>query len=156
MNIHIIAVGKRMPTWVVEGCQSYSKRFAKPYQLTLSEVPSTTVSKTTTSQIAKEKEGEALLAKVATHSRLITLDVLGQSLATPELANKLASFKDASQDITLLIGGPWGLSDKCLAAADESWSLSALTLPHPLVRIILLESLYRAVSVNSGHPYHRE
>ncbi|HAB73090.1 MAG TPA: 23S rRNA (pseudouridine(1915)-N(3))-methyltransferase RlmH, partial [Pantoea sp.] len=103
-----------------------------------------------------EKEGEAMLAATGKGNRIVTLDIPGQPWETPQLAQQLERWKQDGRDVSLLIGGPEGLSPACKAAAEQSWSLSALTLPHPLVRVLVAESLYRAWSITANHPYHRE
>jgi len=86
---------------------------------------------------------------------VIALDVLGKSWSTEQLSGQLDQWLASGQDIVLLVGGPEGLSKACLQRADQKWSLSALTFPHPLVRVILAEQLFRAWSILSNHPYHR-
>ncbi|MGL5292024.1 MAG: 23S rRNA (pseudouridine(1915)-N(3))-methyltransferase RlmH, partial [Vibrionaceae bacterium] len=103
-----------------------------------------------------QKEGEAMLAHVAKGNRIVTLDIPGTPWTTEQLAIQLENWKCDSRDVSILIGGPEGLSPACKAAAQQSWSLSPLTLPHPLVRIVMAESLYRAWSITANHPYHRE
>ncbi|WP_439899301.1 23S rRNA (pseudouridine(1915)-N(3))-methyltransferase RlmH [Photobacterium kishitanii] len=103
-----------------------------------------------------KKEGEAMLAAVAKGNRIVTLDIPGKRWDTGELAQQLDAWKLDGRDVSILIGGPEGLSPACKAAAEQSWSLSPLTLPHPLVRVVMAESLYRAWSVTANHPYHRE
>ncbi|MNP63435.1 Ribosomal RNA large subunit methyltransferase H [compost metagenome] len=88
--------------------------------------------------------------------RIVTLDIPGKPWDTPQLALELERWKQDGRDVSLLIGGPEGLSPACKAAAEQSWSLSALTMPHPLVRVLVAESLYRAWSITTNHPYHRE
>ena len=97
-----------------------------------------------------------MLAAVGKGDRIVTLEVTGKSWTTPQLASRLEHWLMDGRDISLLVGGPEGLAPECVAAADERWSLSALTLPHPLVRVVIAESLYRAWSVTANHPYHRE
>jgi len=103
-----------------------------------------------------EKEGEQALAAIGKSCRIVTLDLPGKNWTTPQLAQQLESWKQDGRDVALLIGGPEGLSPACKAAAEQSWCLSALTMPHPLVRIVVAESLYRAWSLTTNHPYHRE
>ncbi|MBS2140860.1 23S rRNA (pseudouridine(1915)-N(3))-methyltransferase RlmH, partial [Escherichia coli] len=102
-----------------------------------------------------DKEGEQMLAAEG-KIRIVTLDFPGTPWDTPQLAAELDRWKLDGRDVSLLIGGPEGLSPACKAAAEQSWSLSALTLPHPLVRVLVAESLYRAWSITTNHPYHRE
>lgn len=97
-----------------------------------------------------------MLSAVAKGNRIVTLDIPGKAWNTEQLAVQLESWKLDARDVSILIGGPEGLSPECKAAAEQSWSLSPLTLPHPLVRVIMAESLYRAWSITANHPYHRE
>ncbi|EKO3989226.1 23S rRNA (pseudouridine(1915)-N(3))-methyltransferase RlmH, partial [Vibrio fluvialis] len=103
-----------------------------------------------------QKEGEAMLAAVPKGNRIVTLDIPGKRWDTEQLAAQLESWKMDARDVSILIGGPEGLAPACKAAAEQSWSLSPLTLPHPLVRVVMAESLYRAWSITANHPYHRE
>ena len=103
----------------------------------------------------KEKESQALLAEIKPNTKIITLDVTGKMLDTPQLAHKIQTIKDEAMHIAFLIGGPDGMSNICLEKADFVWSLSKLTLPHPMVRLILFEQLYRSWSIINHHPYHK-
>ena len=103
----------------------------------------------------KQQEGEKILAAIPRGSRIVALEVNGRAWSTQQLAKQLDGWLHSGQDIALLIGGPEGLSDSCVARADVKWSLSPLTLPHPLVRVLLSEQIYRAYSILKNHPYHR-
>lgn len=103
-----------------------------------------------------EREGKQMLAAVSKGNRIITLDIPGTRWTTQQLAAQLNQWKQDGRNISFLIGGPEGLASACKAAAEQSWSLSTLTMPHPLVRIFVVESLYRAWSITTNHPYHRE
>jgi 23S rRNA (pseudouridine1915-N3)-methyltransferase len=157
MKIKLIAVGTKMPAWVETAVYEYQKRLPGNFQLIITEVALAKRSKAN-SDIAKlcEAEGKALLNAVAPGDYLVALDVKGKSLATQMMANKIGALKDIGQDLALLVGGPDGLSEKCLESAQEAWSLSALTMPHTIVRIVVAEQIYRVWSVLAGHPYHRE
>jgi 23S rRNA (pseudouridine1915-N3)-methyltransferase len=96
-----------------------------------------------------------MLGAVGERERVIALDVAGRGCSTEQLAGQLRDWLQDGRDLSLLIGGPDGLAAECLARADQRWSLSPLTLPHPLVRVLLAEQLYRAWTLVSGHPYHR-
>lgn len=102
-----------------------------------------------------DKEGEQMLAAIHPSDYVITLDVPGQRLSTEKLAGRLEKLLQQGNHVALLIGGPEGLAPQCRTKAQESWSLSDLTLPHPLVRVLIAEQLYRAWSILKGHPYHR-
>ena len=97
-----------------------------------------------------------MLKHIGSNTRTIALDVLGKSFSTEVLSQKLADWQMDGRNVNILIGGPDGLDSRCLAQADEKWSLSALTLPHPLVRVLLIEQLYRAWTILQNHPYHKE
>ena len=155
MNIRIIAIGNKMPSWVTEGYNEYSKRFPSSCTLELCEIPAEKRTKQADIARITQREGEKILAAIKPGNRVIALDVLGRSWSTEQLATHLQAWHHEGRNIDLLIGGPDGLSEACLKKADNRWSLSALTLPHPLVRILLAEQLYRAVTIMQGHPYHR-
>lgn len=144
-----------MPSWVTQAFNDYQSRFPREMPLELIEIPAGRRTKNADIARILEKEGEQMLS-YCTKSRIVMLDIPGKSLSTPELAQRLEHWKQDGRDIALLIGGPEGLSPACKQSAMESWSLSNLTLPHPLVRVIVAESLYRAWSVTTNHPYHRE
>lgn len=156
MRITLIAVGQKMPDWVSTGYQTYEKRFPSDCQLQLIEISAGKRGKNADIARILRAEGEAMLAAVGKGDRIVTLEVTGKPWSTSQLAARLAHWQMDGRDVSLLVGGPEGLAPECIAAAEERWSLSALTLPHPLVRVLLAESLYRAWSVNANHPYHRE
>lgn len=155
MKIHVIAVGKHMPDWVNTAYHEYAKRLPAECSLRLIEVNAGKRTKNHDTVRLIQQEGELMLAAIPKGSRVIALDVLGHSWDTPKLSQQLKTWLAGGQDISLLIGGPDGLSPNCLHAANTKWSLSPLTLPHPLVRVIVAEQLYRAWSILKGHPYHR-
>ena len=155
MRLRLIAVGTKMPDWVEQGYAEYAKRLPRDFSIELVELPLAQRGKNTDIARAMEKEGEAILAAIGKGDRVIALDVTGKPWSTEQLAQQLADWRMGGANYSLLIGGPDGLAPRCLAAADGKWSLSALTLPHPLVRIVLGEQLYRAWTVLSGHPYHK-
>ena len=156
MKLQLIAVGTKMPKWVEDGYKEYSRRFPKDMPLELIEISAGKRGKNADIPRILQKEGEAMLAAVAKGNRIVTLDIPGKRWDTGELAQQLDAWKLDGRDVSILIGGPEGLSPACKAAAEQSWSLSPLTLPHPLVRVVMAESLYRAWSVTANHPYHRE
>ena len=156
MKIYLIAVGTKMPNWVTSGFEEYQKRFPHDNALELIEIPAQHRGKNADIARIIQKEGEALLAAVPRGARIVTLDIPGKIYTTEELASVMKEWRMSGQNIALLVGGPEGLSEECKKAADQCWSLSKLTLPHPLVRIIVAESLYRAWSLTANLPYHRE
>lgn len=155
MRIHLIAVGTRMPAWVTEAFNEYVKRLPRECTLQLVEIALSKRRKSQTPEQAAGEEGRQMLAAVPKDCSVIALDVAGKNWSTETLAGRLQDWLGSGRDVALLVGGPDGLSAACLARADLTWSLSALTYPHPLVRVILAEQLYRAWSINAGHPYHR-
>ena len=155
MRLRLLAVGTRMPAWVDEGFTDFAKRLSGDMTLELVEITAGKRLKATDLARVKEQEGEALLAALKPQERVIALDVLGRSLSTDDLAATLKDWQVDGRPAALLVGGPEGLSRAVLDRADEKWSLSRLTLPHPLVRIVVAEQVYRAWSLLKGHPYHR-
>jgi 23S rRNA (pseudouridine1915-N3)-methyltransferase len=155
MQILLIAVGTRMPTWVTEGYEEYAKRLHGACRLGLREITAVKRTKGADLAQAQRDEGERCLAAVPAGSRLIALERSGRQQATTDLANAMQRWMGDGRDVAILIGGPEGLAPACLARADDVWSLSALTLPHPLVRVVLAEQLYRAWSILNHLPYHR-
>lgn len=156
MRIQLIAVGSKMPGWVEQGYQEYARRFPSDMPLSLTEIPAGKRGKNADIKRILHKEGEQTLAVIPKGNCIVTLEVTGQYWDTPKLAQNMQNWQMDGRDISLLIGGPEGLAPQCIALSEQKWSLSALTLPHPLVRIVVAESLYRAWSVTTNHPYHRE
>lgn len=144
-----------MPDWVQAGYGEYAKRMPRECALELREIPLPARGKNADIARAIEKESEAMLATIPAQERVIALDVLGKPQTTESLADALRSWQMQGGNTSLLIGGPDGLSKDCLTRANQRWSLSGLTLPHPLVRVVLAEQLYRAWSLLNNHPYHR-
>lgn len=156
MKIQLIAVGTRMPAWVETGFVEYQRRFPKDLPLELVEIPAGKRGKNADIPRILQKEGELTLAAAGKGARIVTLDLPGKPWTTEQLARQLESWKQDGRDVALLIGGPEGLAPECKTVAEQSWCLSPLTLPHPLVRVVVAESLYRAWSITANHPYHRE
>ncbi len=155
MIIYLLAVGNKMPAWVNTGYTEYAKRLSGDCRLELIEIASLKRTKNANLDRIRLLEGEKLLAAIPKSSRVVALEVTGRSWSTEQLSRRLHEWMSGGQDISLLVGGPEGLSGECIARADEKWSLSPLTLPHPLVRVLLSEQLYRAYSILKNHPYHR-
>ena len=156
MIIHLIAVGTRLALWAEQGFKAYQKRFPPECKLDLISIPLAKRTKNSRAAQSVEDEEKKILAAIPKRSRIIALDCRGQMWSTQQLAQSLQQWQLERQDISLLIGGPDGLGPNCLSGAEQVWSLSALTLPHALVRILVAEQLYRAFSLLQGHPYHRE
>lgn len=155
MHLRILAIGTKMPAWVQTGFAEYAKRFTAGCTLELCEIPAEKRTKSVDLSRLIEREGERLIAALKPGSHVIALDVQGKAWDTQQLATQLKQWQTHGQTIDLLIGGPDGLAPACLQKANSKWSLSPLTLPHPLVRILLAEQLYRAQSILLNHPYHR-
>ena len=155
MKVRVLSVGTRMPAWVQEGIAEYQKRMTAELDFLLIEIPLAKRTKNSCLEQCREKESDALLAAIPSRDYVVALDVGGQSFSTEDLARKISDFRQRGDNLSLLIGGPDGLGAECLAKASERWSLSALTFPHPLVRVVITEQLYRAISIIKGHPYHR-
>jgi len=145
-----------MPAWVNQGVAEYSKRMPREWKLEWREIPLARRGKDANTQQLCAREGEQILKAVPAGDRVIALDVRGKRLSTEQLAAQLKDWQMSGDSYSLLIGGPDGLSPACLERADKRWSLSDLTLPHPLVRILLAEQLYRAWTITVNHPYHRQ
>jgi 23S rRNA (pseudouridine1915-N3)-methyltransferase len=155
MQIHLIAVGDRMPRWVQDGYNEYAKRLPPECSLRLVEIPAGRRGKNADVERIMRDESERLLTAVPRGAALVALEVGGRSWSTEQLARRLDGWMGSGQDLALLVGGPDGLTDAARKAAGQLWSLSPLTLPHPLVRVVLAEQLYRAWSILRNHPYHR-
>jgi len=155
VRIRIIAVGTKMPRWVEEGYNDYAKRLPRDVSVEMVELPLAQRSKNSDIAKAMEKEGEAILAAIGKGEQVIALEVLGKPWSTEQLAQELAGWKMSGSNYCLLIGGPDGLAPQVQKMASIKWSLSPLTLPHPLVRILVIEQLYRACSILQNHPYHK-
>ncbi|MDX1901730.1 MAG: 23S rRNA (pseudouridine(1915)-N(3))-methyltransferase RlmH [Gammaproteobacteria bacterium] len=155
MIIRILTIGDRMPAWVETGYNEFAKRFTTPFSLSLIEIPAEKRGKNADIARIIEHEGNKLIAAINPKSRVVALDVKGESWSTEALTMKLKTWQTEGAHLDLLIGGPDGLSQNCLQKAQTRWSLSPLTLPHPLVRIVLAEQLYRATTILKNHPYHR-
>lgn len=155
MLIHLIAVGTRMPDWVEQGFTEYAKRMPAESRIKLVEIAAGKRSKNSDIKRLTQQEGEKMLVAIPKGAKVIALDVLGKAYSTEELAQELKNWQASGQDIAILIGGPEGLAEDCLKQAQQKISLSKLTLPHPLVRVVLAEQLYRATTILKGHPYHK-
>jgi 23S rRNA (pseudouridine1915-N3)-methyltransferase len=154
VKIRLIAVGQRPPEWVSRGFTEYARRLPREMSLELVEVAAA-VRKNAASQRAGKQEAERLLAQVQRGDLLVALDERGKAWSTLELAEKLDDWRMQGRDIAFLIGGADGLDPMCRERAEHVLSLSAMTLPHALVRVVLAEQLYRAWTILTGHPYHR-
>ncbi len=155
MRLRIIAAGTRMPSWVEQGYREYARRLGGDCRLELVEIRLGKRTRGTRPDKAKADEGERMLRKLEPGELVIALDEKGTTLDTAGLSSRLADWRQDGRNVVLLIGGPDGLASACLEKAEFCWSLSALTLPHGMVRVLLAEQLYRAWSLLQNHPYHR-
>ncbi len=155
MKCRLIAAGTRLPDWVNSGFREYQKRLRSPLTLELQEIPVATRRAGENPQRAIQREGADMLAALRKDDYVVALEITAKTMTTEQLSAWLAERMRDGRPLALLIGGPDGLSPPCLERADQSWSLSPLTLPHALVRVVVAEQLYRATSLLAGHPYHR-
>jgi 23S rRNA (pseudouridine1915-N3)-methyltransferase len=155
MKARLIATGERAPAWVAEGFGEYRKRLSHWLPLELVEVEPGLRGKGRDRQRAIEDEGRRVLAALPKGAHVIALDVPGKPWSSEQLAVRMEHWRQQGRDLAFLIGGPEGHAPGVVAAADESWSLGPLTLPHMLVRLVVAEQLYRAAALLANHPYHR-
>jgi 23S rRNA (pseudouridine1915-N3)-methyltransferase len=155
MRVRVIAVGDRMPIWVDEVCADYLRRLGSKLKVSLIEVAAGPRRRAGASAHALQTEGERVLAQLRPDEYVVALDERGRELSSVELAGWLRERMQDGRDAAFIIGGPDGLAATVLERSDFTWSLSRLTLPHALVRVLLSEQLYRAHTLLSGHPYHR-
>jgi 23S rRNA (pseudouridine1915-N3)-methyltransferase len=156
MHIQLICVGQKMPAWVTQGYEEYAKRLPVQCKLQLIEIPLRKRGKNADIVRLQNEEGEKMLAALPKDTQVIALDEHGKQWNTQALAQQLNHWLQTTSNLSLLVGGPEGLAEACKAQAVQTWSLSPLTLPHPLVRVVVAEQIYRAWSLLNNHPYHRE
>ena len=150
MRLSIVAVSSREPEWVKHACAAYLKRLPNPVAPKIFMLPPER------GDNAKQREKLKIMKKISPGDNIVALDQHGEPWDTHALTNKLNDWMTSNNSTSFIIGGPDGLSADCRAAANSMWSLSSLTLPHSMARVILLEQLYRAWSILQNHPYHRE
>ena len=155
LKIDLIAVGTRAPAWVVSAVQEYVKRMAPVCRFNVIEIKSANRHKSGSRTQQRQEEAHRLLAAVRKSARVVALDRLGEHWSTEELADNLDRWGRSTNHYQFLIGGPDGLAKPCLMAANDTLSLSRMTFPHSMVRVLLVEQIYRALMINVNHPYHR-
>jgi 23S rRNA (pseudouridine1915-N3)-methyltransferase len=155
MRMRLLAVGTRMPGWVEAGISDYVRRLGPELRLQIEELPLGKRTAGGDSGRAVADEGRRMMIAIHPDEFVVALEVSGKAFSTEDLSKWLGQRLQEGQDVTLLIGGPDGLAAECRKRANLHWSLSPLTLPHALVRIVIVEQLYRALSILKGHPYHR-
>jgi 23S rRNA (pseudouridine1915-N3)-methyltransferase len=155
MKCRLVAAGTRLPEWINTGFREYQKRLRAPLVLELEEIPIVTRRAGENPARAIAREGESMLAALSAKDYVVALEVDGASMSTEKLSAWLAERLRDGKPLALLIGGPDGLAPGCRERADRTWSLSPLTLPHALVRVVVAEQIYRAMSLLANHPYHR-
>ncbi len=156
MKLRLLAVGRKMPSWVEAGYGEYARRLPGECRLELVEIPPGRRGGRSDPAQARDEEAERIQRRLGRDERLVVLDEGGKAVDTRRLADWLGDWLMEGRDVALVIGGPDGLAPELLERAERRWSLSPLTLPHGLVRVVVAEQLYRAWSLRSGHPYHRE
>ena len=154
MRLRVLAVGQKMPAWVSQGVEEYTRRMPRDFSVEWLDVPPAKRGTSSSSQY-QEQEAEAILSRLSKSGQMVALDVAGQEISTEMIAERFGHWQMQGEQISFVIGGPDGLHQTILQRAKERWSFGRITLPHPLVRVILAEQLYRAWSVQAGHPYHR-
>jgi 23S rRNA (pseudouridine1915-N3)-methyltransferase len=155
VHIRLLAVGDRQPSWVDDAFGKYTERFPREWKFRLDTIATVRRNKNDKSRQAMEAEGALILGKLAPTEQVVLLDERGKQLTSKLLAAKLTDWQTDGRDLCFVIGGPDGVSDAIRQRADMMWSLSKLTLPHGMARALLAEQLYRAWSLQTGHPYHR-
>lgn len=155
MHIRLLAVGDRQPSWVDDAFGIYSGRYPRDWKFRLDTIATVRRNKSKQSRQATARESEQILARLASTEQVVLLDERGKQLTSASLTVKLTEWQQDGRDLCFIIGGPDGVSEACRQRADFRWSLSQLTLPHGMVRVLFAEQLYRAWSLQAGHPYHR-
>lgn len=160
MKFHVVAVGHRMPAWIKAGFEEYARRMPRDARLVLTEIKPESRGDAAPGAQSVERmlqaEHRRILVALPAGCHKVVLDERGKSFPTRQLADSISRWREAGRDIAFIIGGADGISGALKQEADMLWSLSPLTLPHALVRVVLAEQLYRAISILNHHPYHRE
>lgn len=155
MKIKIVSPANKMPDWVDKACQEFIKRLDENCKLEFHDIPLNTRTKNADIKRLIEKEANSMLKLVQSDDWVVALSIDGKQFSSEGLAQQLETWQSQGQNVVIFIGGPEGLHASCLERANQRISLSLLTLPHPLVRVLLTEQLYRAQCILKGHPYHK-
>jgi 23S rRNA (pseudouridine1915-N3)-methyltransferase len=155
VHIRLIAVGDRQPSWVDAAFAQYSARFPREWKFRLDAIPTVRRNKNDKSLQAMDTEGDSILARLASDEQVILLDERGKQTTSMSLSTQMSEWQADGRDLCFIIGGPDGVPESVRQRADRMWSLSELTLPHGIARVLLSEQLYRSWSLQAGHPYHR-
>jgi 23S rRNA (pseudouridine1915-N3)-methyltransferase len=155
VHIRLLAVGGRQPRWVDEAVADYTGRYPRDWRFELVTLK-TAGRGAGAVRSAVEREGREILSRLSSHERVVLLDERGSGFTSRQLADRLAGWQSDGRDVAIIIGGPDGVSDDVRARAGHVWSLSRMTLPHGLARVLFAEQLYRAWALTTGHPYHRD
>ncbi|MDG2107782.1 MAG: 23S rRNA (pseudouridine(1915)-N(3))-methyltransferase RlmH [Woeseiaceae bacterium] len=156
MHIRLLVVGDRQPSWVDDAFNIYTSRYPREWKFRLDVIPAIRRNKNDKSRQAMEAEGKLILAKLNSTDQAVLLDERGKQLTSKSLVSKFTDWQSDGRDLCFIIGGPDGVSDAIKQRVGMLWALSQLTLPHGMARVLLAEQLYRAWSIQAGHPYHRE
>ena len=155
LKVDLVAVGTRPPSWVQQGVDQYVSRLRRECRFNTVEIRTADRKRSQSVAYYQEQESKAILAAIESGARVIAMDRSGKNWSTEQVAKNLADWSQLTNHLQFIIGGPDGLADSCIAASDEIWSLSNLTFPHFLVRVMLAEQIYRAMMLNANHPYHK-
>jgi 23S rRNA (pseudouridine1915-N3)-methyltransferase len=156
VRIRLLAVGTRMPVWIEQGFYEYTSRMPRECAVKLHEIPIAKRRKSSVPRLQIEQEGRHMLAAIPNNAVVVGLDLKGTLWSTAQLAHHLERWLQWGRELVFMIGGPDGLSEDCIKRADYRWSLSNLTFPHSLVRVMVAEQIYRAWTLIRSHPYHRD
>lgn len=155
MYIKIIAVGEKLPSWVNIAIDEYAKRIRGMFNVTITEIPAEKRCKTKSTKQILDLEGTRILREIEPNSFVAALEITGKPYTSETFATEMQHLVGTGQNLSFMIGGPDGLSDECIERANSQWSLSRLTLPHSIARLVIVEQIYRAQTILTGHPYHK-
>jgi 23S rRNA (pseudouridine1915-N3)-methyltransferase len=156
MRIKLLAIGSRMEGWLRDGVQAYAARLPREFRLEIEDIPLAARPTGSDPAAALDKEGARLLARLKPGDHAVVLDERGEQWSSRELSIQLGRWREEHGQVALLVGGPEGLAAAVRRRANQTWSLSRLTLPHAVVKLLVVEQLYRAVTIQKGHPYHKD